>query len=246
MADVIIKLDVDDVIRKYLGGMSELELSQRFNVSRGVIRRRLLHRGIKPRTQTEASIVMASKMSVTERKERIKKAQATVRGSRRSWETKCKGAKTRENLRLNVSPIEDELFKFFKQKGFEVTQQKAVGAYNLDIALERERIAIEIFGGGFHKAGRHKARFFDRNKYILNQGWGLIIVWLHAKRHPLTLSGMDYLLSFCKVPSRYKTKWGRYKVIWGNGYDVPALGSYFNDPPAIKRLCCGDNIMAES
>jgi very-short-patch-repair endonuclease len=237
MADVILALNVDDIVKKYLGGMSELELSQRFNVSRCVIRRRLVDRKIRPRGQSEANKVMASKMSITERRERILKAQAAVRGSHVLWETKCKSAKTRENLRINVSPLENELAQMFKDKGFQVTQQKAVGAYNLDVALERERIAIEVFGGNFHKFGDHKALFFKRSKYLLDEGWCLIFVWIEGLRHPMTLHGRDYLLSLCQKPGLNKTLKRRYWMIWGDGKHIPEISSYFNDSSTIKALC---------
>lgn len=235
MAAVKILLDVDDLVKKYLGGMSELELSKKLAVSRTIIRTRLIGAGIKRRTQSEANFVMSAKMTRAQRLARTKAAHDAVRGTHKSFEARCSNAKTRENLKHNISPVEDELAKFFNQVGFSVTQQKAVGPYNLDIALEEGRIAVEVFGGYFHGYGHHKSRFFDRTKYILDNGWAVVIVWVEAKRHPITVDGRKHLLSICKLFRRNPSMLGRYRVIWGDGQDVPALGRYFYDEAEIGR-----------
>ena len=179
MADVKILLDTDDLIRRYKSGETLKEIAETYNVCRPTIARRLRHAGIMLRTGGEARLLMWTKITnPVDRKAIVKKAHAAIRGKDQTEEHRVKIAWGRQMRGASDSSFENFIAETFRQRGFLPIHQFALGRYNLDIGLEEEAVAVEIFGGGWHHGGRAARRYRQRFDYILNRGWLPIVIWV--------------------------------------------------------------------
>lgn len=243
MSFVIKSLDRDALVERYIAGESEKALSDIFGISRPTIARELIKRNIKRRSMSDSIKLAFSKTTPEFRMKMTEKAHNAVRGSKRSFDDLAKRAKGVEKCPGNVSPAETDLANMLTNSGFNVTQQKAAGIYNIDISIDKFSIAVEIFDGGWHLYGSHFTRFFERTKYLLDSGWSVIIVWLRAdqpksytKGWPLTTGARDYIFSFCDLASLNPAFVSQYRVINGYGKLLTGHKSNLFDLPTIERL----------
>jgi very-short-patch-repair endonuclease len=219
----VLPISLDDLARRYLSGESELALSLAFNTSRATICDRLVKAGVTRRTKSEASFLAYGRMSEEARQDMTAAAHAAVRGKRQTEEHRCKIAQYNEREgrqstserwlaqqianRLHVKPI----------------PQKAIGRYNVDVAIAETRIAVEIFGGEWHATGSHAARFRKRCDYILNRGWSIIIIWNERKFWgTLDHGAVDYVAALHKRIGDGESRRRQEFVIGGTGQEVSA------------------------
>lgn len=226
---------------RYLAGESENKLAREIGVGRFCFRRHLVENGIAPRGQSESEAVKWSRMTPEQRKRQVKAAHDAVRGVPLTVDVKMRQAIGKERAKPNVSYAENLLAWYIDKQGFSVVQQKAIGIYNVDIAINELSIAVEIYGGGWHAYGRHIARYFKRTKYLLDSGWHVVIIWVDGRRYPLRREGADNVVSFlqevCANPSISRQYW----VILGDGSDAPIAENNLNGAALIERLGCSVN-----
>ena len=223
------------ILDRYTAGESENKLSAELGMSRIPFRKRLLEAGIIPRGCLDANRLMMRGRTVEENRANAMAAQAAVRGSRRSradLERRARG--TERSCRQTTCEL--MLLDWLRDRGFSVTPQKAVGIYNLDLAMEEPTVAIEIFGGGWHAGGHHGRIMLPRCKEILDAHWALVIIWVDGRDHPLTIAACDYLVAFAKELRQTKAGQRQYRVILGDGQPAPIQRSKFNDPAFIQAL----------
>lgn len=220
---IYLGLPDEEIIRRYTSGESENALAKSFGVSRSAIRARLVANHIEIRDQVSANRLLAQTTPAEEHLRRIKIAQNSVRGRIVPEEEKVRRAITREQKALGRSQAEIMLVEWLVERGLEVTPQKAIGIYNVDIASYP--VAVEIFGGSWH---REKPGHIQRALYILNHGWHLIVIWTHARRSPISPSAADYIVTFLQEISSNPTSVGQYRVIRGDGKEL-AKGSADSD-----------------
>jgi very-short-patch-repair endonuclease len=227
-------INLEHLTRLYKSGVSEKALAEKFSVARTVIRRRLIELGIKPRNRSESMFVRMAQTTKEERCRLTEAAHNAVRGVRHSFERRCKIAQTREikPSRMHISPKELRLIKMLHKVGIECTGQKAIGKYNVDIALNKFPITIDIFGGGWHTYGSHAARHRERFDYILNAGWYPIVVWVSAN-YPIEVDLIEYIISLTKHIRRAKPKWSEEQVVRGDGQRCSIGKDKFNGIPTI-------------
>lgn len=216
MSHISKPINIDYLCRLYLSGKSELFLAKDFKISRSAIRMRLLRGGIAPRGRSEAMFVRMGQTTQKERTRLTKAAHDAVRGMRRMDEDLCKRAATREIRRINVSPIEAICAEALRSRGFSCICQKAVGSYNIDVAITEPPIAVEIFGGHWHTADRHAARFRKRTDYLLDQGWLPVIVWV-GRDYPFGIGAIEYIVTLAEKMRRGESIGRKEQMIWGNG-----------------------------
>jgi very-short-patch-repair endonuclease len=209
-------VDVDEIVRRYLAGESELAISRSLGIVRTVIRRRLIESGVHIRSGSEANIIRMSRLTPGERSVLAANAHAAVCGVPQSNKHRIKIAKTREINQTGVFRTERIVADKLTELGFNVICQKAVGRYNLDVAITKPPIAVEIFGGMWHAHGPHAARFQKRFKYIINSGWTVVIIWV-SRDYPLESGAIDYIVSLAKRISRNKPIGSKKHMIFGNG-----------------------------
>lgn len=223
-------LPVNQIVNMYISGQSEKQIAKIFNVGRGVIRHRLLQNNISIRNQSERIKIVWEKMSGSQRKSQTDAAHISAKGRIVSWETKCKHAKTVEKNPSNFSHHEIELQKMLSKRGIKTTHQKAIGAYNCDLAAHP--VAVEIHGGGWHSIGRHAIRFKERTRYLLKSGWFVYIIPV-SESFPLTDTVADYLASYIKRIRRTKSNICEYRMVWGAG-EFTTTGSLKDNNFSLK------------
>ena len=234
-----------EIVRRYLAGESSNALAKSFGVSRRAIDYRLDAAGVDRRGSADANRLMMAARTPEENAANSKAAHEAVRGRRRSIEERSKGAATRERLRTHVSDNELILATMLRERGLDVIPQKAVGPYNVDLAAGT--VAVEVFGGGWHAYGVHRERASERLRYILDEGWNLVIVWASASRWPIGPGACDYIATFAEVTSGNPPTRGEYRVIWGDGKEAAIDGANVDDlsvKPSrrgCKRAGAGDN-----
>ena len=236
MADKITFANRDDIITTYLAGVPEQELAKQLGVSRTPIRRLLLEAGVVIRGVSQANTLRMQRLTPQERLDLTANAHAAVRGKKPGTQARERQAQTCERLGVGIVPSENMLADQLRQAGFGLRQQRAIGKYNVDIAIDTPPIAVEVFGGNWHSCGRHAARFFERTKYLLGAGWHVVIVWVDGRRHPLDIRARDYIVTLADELRRDPPASSQYRVILGNGQPAPAIATYFNDLAAIERL----------
>jgi len=203
-----------EIVARYVAGESENVLACAFRVSRQVIRRRLIEAGVTIRDSTAANRLMMAKRSPEEHR-RNTEAAHRVPKKPRTFEQKCKYAVTRQERQTHVSPAELLLREWLRARGIESIPQQAIGPYNTDLGASP--VAVEIQGGGWHAYGDHAAIAPKRTRYILDQGWLLIFVWVDRRKWALTPACADYLVALIEQARRDPSMRGEYRVVRGDG-----------------------------
>lgn len=225
----------DEIIRRYQAGESENALAESFDVSRTLIRHRILEAGITPRSGSESMVIRLAGMTPEERKKFVTPAQDAARGRVHSLDEKLRRAQTREQRQSHTSPAELLLQRWLSDRGIESTPQKAIGPYNADIAVYP--VAVEIFGGGWHASGRHASRAAERYRYILDQGWAVIVIWVDNRNHPLRVEAADYVASLIEQSRSDPSIRGKYWVIRGDGKECTAAQTDLDQIAVIPPGC---------
>jgi len=205
----------------YLSGMSQNGIAKALGRSRQYVWKRLRNSGIHIRTQSESETLKWSQMSVKQRQEQVKSAHNAVRGTKVKWSTKCKHAKTVEKSPSNFSENELIVKKMLFDRGIKTVHQKAIGAYNCDLAAKP--VAVEIWSGYWHFFGKHARLCEKRFCYILNRGWFIYVLPITVS-FPLTNAVADYLAAYIKHIRRDKPQIRTYRVVWAAG-DFAVSGS---------------------
>jgi very-short-patch-repair endonuclease len=122
----------------------------------------------------------------------------------------------KEKIRSQIGNGEIEMLQFLVQRGLKCIPQKAIGPYNVDIAIAEPPIAVEIYFGNWHRTGPSARRFPKRVKYIFSKGWYLIVVWINVSC-PISAGAADYIFALAEKLRRGESPGGQYKMISGNG-----------------------------
>jgi len=209
-----------EILERFASGENEFSMSHSLGIGRAFIRRRLLANEMTPRTGSESGLIRAARMTPQERCAQTEAAHDAVRGRVQPWSERCQRAKTRQERRLGVSPAEELLAIWLRERGISAIPQEAIGAYNADLGANP--VAVEIFGGYWHGYGRHKKSSAERFRYILDQGWCVVIVWVNRQLFPLSSAAADYITSLTQLASGDPSLRGKYWVIRGDGKECAA------------------------
>ncbi len=209
-------VDASEILRRYNEGASVKALSKEFGCSRDTIARRLKAGGVVPRGRSESMYLRMAQSTPEEIAKLTEAAHIANKGRVCTIEERCKYAATREKMVFGASRTEEILRNWLESDGLTCCPQKAVGPYNIDIAVDEGCIAVEVFGGNWHSSGHHARRFKERTEYLLNRGYFLVIVWVNLQ-HPLEVGAAKYIVSLSEKICRNEAVRGKYRVIWGNG-----------------------------
>lgn len=209
----------DQIVPRYLAGESTAELMVEFGIgNRNAIKRLVEESGHWWRGRPGSMKTRMARMTFAERQANAAAANEAARGRVHSLEERIQRAQTVETRQLHVAPAERLLGCWLKKRGIESIPQKAIGPYNADLGAAP--VAVEIFGGSWHNTGRHAARTPDRARYILNEGWNLVIVWNDRRLAPFDTGCADYIAAFHERSRRDPTFRGEYRVIWSDGKEA--------------------------
>ena len=231
---------LEDLIARYNAGEPEYHLAREAGIDRGVLRRAFLRAGVYIRTLKEVKTASYARMTDDKKRSITSAANRASRGRKATDEELIKRAKSKQRLLSHATPVELDLAAWLVEQGFTVTPQGALGPYNIDIAIDEPRIAVEIYGGGWHCSGRHAARFLERTEYILNRGWSVLIVWVDGRRYPLGVGGYNYIIAMAERIGSHPPGRGEYRVVLGDGKAAPGVKKYFNSRSIIESLRGGD------
>lgn len=222
----------DDVIRRYQAGESEKAIAKSLGIGRPTVRRFLLRQGVQPRGRSESMFVRMARTPADERRALARAANRAARGRVVAESSMIKRAATREQRQSGVHASHRK-FAGTLTVGCQrlAVCEKAVGPYNVDIAVGN--VAVEIYGGGWHGYGRHRARSAERFRYLLDRGWRVVIVWTDQRYYPLGRGAAEYVIALADRLRRDPATPGEYWVIRGDGYELAAGSADLDQLTAI-------------
>jgi hypothetical protein len=92
-------------------------------------------------------------------------------------------AQTRQARRSRRGRYEDELAALLVNPAWTVIQQRAIGQYNVDIALEEPRVAVEVYASKPSHGNPGRTPLTKRLEYLLDDGWLLLVLGI-GDRNP--------------------------------------------------------------
>lgn len=214
-------LDMDAITVAYAKGESARQIGKRFGISDNVIRHRLAERGVALRGRNDYRPHTAE-------------ANAAARGRVATRGERERRAKTIERLGSHISPHERVMHRMLDERRVAYVPQKALGIYNLDIALAEVPIAVEVSGGG-GKPGRRRIRR-QRIEYILDQGICLVEInfpWHIA--HVLTEAAADYVVAYADFLRANPSAPREHRMIRSDGKTVACRRGKTNPWPVPPR-----------
>lgn len=212
-------INADQLLQMVNEPLSVNVIAKRLGVDRGVITRRLKELNITPRNRSEAMFLRMQQTTPQERQLLTRKANIAIRGKKRTFEDLCKRAVGKQNIKY-ASALELKIIQHLAHFRVETIPQKAIGPYNVDIALADNPIAVEVFGGNWHASGRAASRFRKRFDYLINAGWLPIIIWV-TNSYPLSTRAAQKIISIMEESRHNQSMWGHEHVIGGNGEPCP-------------------------
>lgn len=216
--------DPQHIIDLYRSGLGTEDVAKQlpFPISSAWVYNFLRDEGVL-RTRQEAMDLVFAKRTPEQHTAWTAAAHDAVRGSTRTEESLCRGARTRFEKQLGVSEVDRMMAEWLRPH--ESILQKDVGRYNVDV-LVNDTVAVELLGHSSHnRGGPQSARAADRAKYILSTGLNLLYVWItEGDVWRLRREAADYALAFLEKTSSDPAFRGEYRVIWGDGEAAPHSG----------------------
>lgn len=203
------KTDDESIVNMYKDGHSELEVSKHFKVSRALVRSRLIEYGVRPRTQSEASLVSASRATPEQRKARALAANKAIRGQSQPIESRIKRAKTLEDNAYEhiIGHGEIELKSALENLGIDFTWQKAFDKYSLDFMIGN--VALELKSGTGYRGDPDRKN--GRIKYLKERG--ISTIYLIFEDVQSIINNVDFILDIVLNENKNPCNTGEYKVI---------------------------------
>lgn len=221
-------LPAAQIVQQYRTGSSEFALSRQYGVSRGPITRILTEAGVERRGPQEAGITRNERLSADERKRQAAAANRAARMRRVPQIAKYRRALLTEAAGAHDSAGERMLAEMLRERGLAPVIQRAVGPYNVDLALLP--VAVEVLGGGWHSV---KSVHSERTPHILDEGWHLVMVWDYEGRSTLGPGAADYLVAFLEEVRRNPPATCQYRVVTGQGEVLAAFGREDDEFPLV-------------
>lgn len=208
-------VSTEQLVEWYEGGMSEKAIAEKIGTSRIPVRKRLVEAGVHIRNRSEAMYLRMAQASASERKLLASAANKAAKGREQTLEEKRQRALTNEARQNHVSSDELLLQRWLDDRGITSTAQKAIGIYNVDLAVGP--VAVEVFGGGWH-GSKHSPEFIQqRFRDILDEGWLVLIIWIDRRKWPLRPAVVDHVVSLAETASSDPSTRGQYWVVRGDG-----------------------------
>jgi very-short-patch-repair endonuclease len=239
MSRKLVVPNLDDLIRRYNAGASLKQLADELGVSRGGLKSRsgkpwgltgvLAAAGVKLRGQSDAERVKWSQMAPDQRAAQVAHAHATRRGQVDSDATRI--ARSLDNYRTldKMGANELELALALDARGIYSVQQRPMDGYNIDLAIEESRIAVELYCMSW-PSSNYPGELLQRTKHILNQGW----VVLFVLGRPFDESYVaDHVIALMDRVGRDESLRGHYGVIGGNPKRRPRSTAKLDGLPRI-------------
>lgn len=217
-----------EAIKRYEEGEPARWVAKEYGIGYKRFIRLLAQAGIQQRTVRENLAMRYAGMTETQRREVASAAHAAKRGRPANLMSMERRAQTMQRTMQLASRFDLLLGLWLAQRGLTLTPQLAVGRYNVDLALDSQRVAVEVNGSGHSTLGE---KWDARCEFLFSEGWRIIEVRVKGLISELRPECAE---SIAALASR--TDWGRYTVIAGNGELLPDYtakrNSRFADPSA--------------
>ena len=226
MSAVFAMLDGTDALRLYKAGESAQKLAHEFKVNPTTFGRWLRARGVQVRSRSEAALLRDQAMPAESRKARAEASHAARRGRKNGPRMGLQRAMTVESIGRAATRDEAELAFWLARRGYVPVLQKAVGVYNVDLAFEELRVAVEL-NGITHQVPFYADARADpvvRLEYLLDAGWNVLEIVTHPARYRLRPVAAEYVISFLDVARSNESARGEHFMVTGNGEVLPWLG----------------------
>jgi very-short-patch-repair endonuclease len=218
--------DLTPFFERYIAGEGSVKLAREAGVHQSRFIRELDEAGITRRTIGEAVGLRYTQMTKAERQAVTLSANEAKRGRPASQVSFERRARTMEAT-LQLAGVSDTILAaWLGQRGvINFTLQKAVGRFNLDIAIDEPLIAVEV-NGGMHipklrALSRSLTTAVERRDYLLNSGWRLIDVMVSGGNKMLRPSCADSVIALIEEARTNEPSWGQYCMIRGDGEFLP-------------------------
>lgn len=182
--------------RAHERGESVLALSRRFDIARVAIVDRINAAGGSVRNRSEGMRLRMQQATPEERKHLAASAHAARRGQTDSPNTLVKRAQKKSRL---IGHGEIALAGALREAGIRHEPQRAVGKYNLDIAVGNN-IAVEVVTQGNFKPAL--PRFSQRIEYLREQGWCVIAITFRHDCVDAMIGNLNQIVAFIQRASR--------------------------------------------
>lgn len=226
------------LVARYVAGESFAQIGRDSGIQQRRLAMAVVREGYKVRSLLQAQGLRYTRMSVSERRSMTAKANIAKRGIKASERSLERRAKTYEMTLQLASRADLIMGIWLVQRGINITPQKAIGPYNIDIAIDELLVAVEI-NGDWHYFPHKITSERNRRKYLFDRGWRLIEVNLGVERgRPwkyIRPSCADKIVSFVQEPGALESMIGQYCVIRGDGELLSRSGSEDSDGSAIGR-----------
>lgn len=169
--------------------LSSEQIAEKYDVASTTIRKWLNEYNIPRRSTAEAKRLDMKRWSYKDRLRITAKSRAIFTGKRRSHEFLCKRAL---GVERNAKPSKYEiaLFNKLRAAGYDVVLHKAIDKFNIDIAVPKHHLAIEVHGGNWHATSkRKKAQDNKKDNVLSSLGWKVLPIstrsdaWLSNAMH---------------------------------------------------------------
>lgn len=209
--------DLTEAIERYVAGETVQSLAREFGVTRRRLESAIDDAGYQRRTLREAVGLRYTRMTVAEREALTAAAHDAKRDRPANRASLERRAATME-VTLQLASRADLLMAvWLAQRGVQFTLQKAVGIYNIDIAVDEPRIAVEVNGSqhGLRHLSRNRSTSTERLNYLFDAGWRVIEV--DIARQWLRPDCADRVVALIEAAREDEAPWGQHCVIRGDG-----------------------------
>jgi len=216
---------VDKMISRFLAGESVKALADSFGVERNTIALHLRERNIPIRGQSEAERLKWTKIRKSRRliERQCSAAWEAATGRQKPLSERIAAAKTHHLRLTRTGRYEDEVFRALCDAGFSVSRQHPLGRYNLDLAINEPRVAVEVSIGCSFK---HSSVRRERLEHILNQGWSVFAICIpyHTRQQAKLAVITEKCIAFAEILRGDQTSGSQYGMIGRNGEPVSPGG----------------------
>ncbi len=207
-------LPAAEILARYRDGASGKVLAEEYRTPRTAINEVLRRAGVPIRDRSSG--MRQRWASGSETAERLLgQAWATRRGQVDSGQALAVKALAKSLTLSSVGRYEVDAAMAIARAGCHVVPQMAIGPYNIDIALDVHRIAVEIYTSGLKVSRPGRGGTLKRYQYLLDPGWSILRV--NAIRFFDAVGLAEYVVALADATSRNEARWRGYGVIRGNG-----------------------------
>src|SRR6185503_7949190 len=160
------------------------------------------------------------------------KAHAARRGSTDPIARLEARARTRMERVLHVQDYERTFGDSLVLRGYVLIPQYAIGPYNVDLADDVGRVAVEFMGRQLSK--KRVATYAQRLEYILDRGWFVLLVNLEWRALGMDVAAIcDQVIALMERGRSDHSLVGKYGMIGRHGEPLTKPRRYFPNRPSI-------------